>query len=302
MSMGQFLVSVRLMTFNHEQYIKQAIEGILMQQANFIIELVIGDDFSNDSTLTIIKSYVSTERVQFKILDRKIGDVYSVTRQVKGRLYNFADILENCTGKYIALLDGDDYWTDPNKLQKQVDFLETHPDYSMCFHQADLLFEDGTTRKCNYFDKDLTLGFKDLVNKNVVSTASCVFRNSFQTMPEWFYNLQAGDWGLHLLNAERGKIYYMNDTMSVYRMHQGGLWTKLTYREVESRNIKNLQTLNEAFNFQYNGDFEAAINDRKLKLQKMAENKGFFNILKSKIKRILIGLKVFKGSTILRKH
>src|SRR5690606_15395238 len=118
-----YTVSVRLMTFNHAPFIREAIESILMQKTNFFVEVVVGDDFSTDSTLDILKQYESTENIHIKILERRIGDQYWQKRQRHGRFYNFYSILENCNGKYIALLDGDDYWTDPLKLQKQIDFL-----------------------------------------------------------------------------------------------------------------------------------------------------------------------------------
>src|SRR5690606_33947270 len=123
-----YTVSVRLMTFNHAPFIREAIESILMQKTNFFVEVVVGDDFSTDSTLDILKQYESTDNIHIKILNRKKGDEYWFKRQERGRSYNFQNILENCTGKYVALLDGDDYWIDPLKLQKQVDFLEENPD------------------------------------------------------------------------------------------------------------------------------------------------------------------------------
>ena len=130
-----YLVSVRLMVYNHESFIDQAIEGILKQKTNFLVEVVIGDDFSTDKSLEIIRKYQNTATVHFKILERKVGDDYWKNRQKLGRLHNFYNIIENCTAKYIALLDGDDYWTDPFKLQKQVDFLKANPDYVGCFHK-----------------------------------------------------------------------------------------------------------------------------------------------------------------------
>ena len=121
------LVSVRLMTYNHAPFIKNAMQGIMMQKTSFKIEVVVGDDFSKDNTLEIIKKFSDTENIKLKILNREIHDDYWFQRQENGRIYNFYNILKNCKGNYIALLDGDDYWTDPYKLQKQVDFLEENP-------------------------------------------------------------------------------------------------------------------------------------------------------------------------------
>jgi len=111
------------MVYNQEEFIDEAMKGIMMQKTDFKVEVVVGDDFSTDKTLELIRKYENTENIHIKILDRKKGDAYWTKRQAKGRLYNFINIIENCSGKYIALLDGDDYWTDPAKLQKQFDLL-----------------------------------------------------------------------------------------------------------------------------------------------------------------------------------
>jgi len=121
--MEQPLVSVRLQTYNHAAFIKDAIESILMQQTTFPFEVVIGDDFSSDGTTEICMEYASKYPNRIKLLQRARGDAYDLERQKKGRLYNFANTVANCTGKYVALLDGDDVWGDPEKLQKQVAFL-----------------------------------------------------------------------------------------------------------------------------------------------------------------------------------
>src|SRR5690606_24880582 len=127
----ELMVSIRLMTYNHAPFIQHAMDSIFMQEFPFEVEVVVGDDFSTDNTLQIIQNYSNTDKVKITILHREVGDHYWTRRQELGRLHNFSDILRNCRGKYIALLDGDDYWTDSHKLLRQVDFLEKNPDYSM---------------------------------------------------------------------------------------------------------------------------------------------------------------------------
>ena len=129
-------ISIRLMCFNQEKYIRQAMDGIFMQKVDFLVEIVVGDDFSSDTTLDIIKSYRETEFIKINILRRKIGGEYWKIRQERGRLYNYLDILRNCNGKYIALLDGDDFWIDPFKLKKQVDFLERNEEFDIVSHEV----------------------------------------------------------------------------------------------------------------------------------------------------------------------
>jgi glycosyltransferase involved in cell wall biosynthesis len=220
MSNKEYLLSIRLMTYMHENYIKQAMDGIMMQQTNFQIEVVVGDDLSTDRTLDIIRTYSDTQNIHIRILKREKGDTYWNKRQKLGRLYNFFNILVNCSGEYVALLDGDDYWTDPNKLQKQVDFLDAHPDFSLCHHRVDKLNDNNieTWDYCPYEETDIY----DLARGNHISTLSCVFRNR-----DFHYDLQninLGDYYIHLMNAEHGRIKFFNNTMGLYRVGVG-MWS-----------------------------------------------------------------------------
>lgn len=133
---NKFKVSIRLMCYNQEAFIKETLDSIFMQKVDFLVEVVVGDDFSNDKTLEIIKSYKDTDYIKLNILRREEGDNYWIKRQERGRLYNYLDILRNCQGEYIALMDGDDYWNDKHKLSKQVKFLDENPDYSIVSHEV----------------------------------------------------------------------------------------------------------------------------------------------------------------------
>lgn len=130
------LASIRLMCYNQEMFIGRAIEGILSQKVNFPVEVVVGDDFSSDATLDIIRSYQGTDLIKFRILDRPIGGEYWINRQKYGRLYNYFDILKACEGRYIFMLDGDDYWIDTLKIQRQVSIMQKDPLISICSHEA----------------------------------------------------------------------------------------------------------------------------------------------------------------------
>ncbi|HCW08963.1 MAG TPA: hypothetical protein DGG95_16530 [Cytophagales bacterium] len=225
-----YTVSVRLMTFNQEEYIGNAIESILMQQTDFFVEVVIGDDFSTDRTLEILKSYSSTDKIHIKILERGVGDSYWRKRQELGRLYNFRNIIENCTGKYIALLDGDDYWTDPLKLQKQVDLLEADSKLSICFHNVKV--HNSFTESIIDFLGTNFKGISELdelfEGNNYIPTCSVVYRRNAIVLPPWFTRLPFGDYGLHIIAARSGKIKYINETMGVYRVHHTGAYSRLT--------------------------------------------------------------------------
>jgi glycosyltransferase involved in cell wall biosynthesis len=221
-------VSVRLMTYNHAPFIQEAVKGILMQRTNFDVEVVVGDDFSRDNTLDIIKSFPNSNRVHFKILARQIGDEYWARRQELGRLYNFANILEHCSGKYIALLDGDDYWTDSLKLQKQVEFLEKNAGYAICFHNVYISEEGKMKRFHNTLIKD-SFHTEDLFGDWFVPTSSVVLRRieNFK-FPDWFFRSAHGDLSLLFVMSFYGELKYIDEIMGVYRQHSGGISKNLT--------------------------------------------------------------------------
>lgn len=224
----EFTVSIRLMTYNHSEFIQQAMNGIMMQQTNFKVEVVIGDDFSTDNTLELIKSYKNTQNITIKLLERSVGDAYWVKRQKFGRLYNFVNILENCKGKYIALLDGDDYWTDPLKLQKQVDFLEANDKFIGCCSNA--IYECSDTSingKQLYPATNTTYSIQHFIEFNKMITLSVMFRNIPLNIVRIFKRLKIGDWPLFCCLAEHGDFFYSNEVQGVYRIHQGGVYSSI---------------------------------------------------------------------------
>jgi len=239
--MSQPLVSVRFMVYNNEPYIREAIESILKQQTNFKVEIVVGDDFSTDNTLEIIKSYSNTENIFINILERPVGGDYWKDRQKLGRLHNFKNIIDNCQGKYIALCDGDDYWTDPLKLQKQVDFLEGNLEYNICFHsvklfdeEASTIIKDSITRKV-----DLTTTVVDLAKGNYIHTPSVLLRNNFR-IPSWFHKVAIGDWALYMIVIKEGKIKKIEEDMAVYRLHNASIWSN---KSIEVRKKHTQETV-----------------------------------------------------------
>lgn len=223
-----YLVSIRLMLYNHEPYIREAIEGILKQRTNFLVEVVIGDDFSTDKSLEIIREYENTSNIHFKILERKVGDEYWLNRQKLGRLHNFYDIIENCTGKYIALLDGDDYWTDPLKLQKQAEFLEENQEYAGCFHKikasfGDSLVEDTAIEKRYDKVKDKAkITRMDLLQEgNFIHSCSFMFRNKSFVFSDELIQSPVGDILFFLTICSNGHLKRIDEYMGVYRRGTG---------------------------------------------------------------------------------
>lgn len=254
------LVSIRLMVYNNEEFIIDALEGILKQQVDFDYEVVVGDDFSSDNTLNIIKSYALKYPNLFKILDRKVGDNYYLERQIKGRVYNFTNIINNCSGKYIALLDGDDYWTDPQKLQKQVNFLEANKEYSMCFHNAYYLFEDQGKklkpfRKKGGFKKTYTT--EDTFGHWFIPTASIVFRKPKDfSFPFWYESLASADMALISILSGFGNIGCIDDYMSIYRIHGGGVSNSHKGLKILRFRLHLFENLNTHFKGKYSKEVD----------------------------------------------
>lgn len=248
------------MTYNHGRYIEQAIQGALNQHTNFPLEIVVGDDFSTDDTKEKVLMYARKHTQKIKFLDRPIGGEYQEKRNRLGRLYNFVDIMNNCSGKYIALLDGDDYWTDSLKLQKQVDFLEANSEYSMCFHAVDVLKDGLVINQIPFGLTKDTFTTTDLVDRWFYPTCSIVFRRSAITaFPKWFTEVASGDMALVHVLSKSGKIKYLDEKMGVYRLHGGGISnTHGGLRKVKDMRIM-LSQFDKYFDFKYHWEFNKGI-------------------------------------------
>lgn len=215
----QPLVSVCMITYNHEKYIAQAIESVLMQKADFEYELVIGEDCSMDKTREIVRQYANKYGKQIKIL---------LPTHNLGMIPNLINTISACNGKYIALLEGDDYWIDPYKLQKQVDFLEGNPEYVICFHCVKIL-ENGefsnndiTEKRYNQIEKYPANIIDLLTIGNFIHTPSVVFRNIIKEYPQEYMFSPVGDYFLYVILAQNGYIKRLDDVMAVYRKGVGG--------------------------------------------------------------------------------
>ncbi len=232
------LVSICSITYNHAPFIRQCLDGFLMQQCNFPIEIIINDDCSTDGTTEIIREYAEKypDKI-FPIFHEE--NLYS--QGVRGMFQKF--VFPKAQGKYIAICEGDDYWTDPLKLQKQVDFLESHPDYSMCCHASTIKLHDTEWIK-TYGDKeDCNLVTKDVFLKGgeFIVTASICFRSDLLNgFSEFAEGCPVGDYPLQIWCAMHGKIRCLKDAMSVYRQGNLGSWTKrIEENRYEQRTLFN---------------------------------------------------------------
>ncbi|MDR1881230.1 MAG: glycosyltransferase [Prevotella sp.] len=214
---GKCLVSVSMITYNHEKFIAEAIESIVTQKTGFPFELVIGEDCSTDNTRTICIEY-----------QKKYPDIIRLRlpETNQGMMLNWINNINAGRGKYIALCDGDDYWTDSCKLQKQVDFMEANPDFALCSHPV-------YTLMCDHLDENIemerdVLSVEDLVKKDWgLLTASIFFRKDAHKTPDWYYTVKNGDYALQLIVSLSGKIKFLPEYMAVYRLHPDGISSTL---------------------------------------------------------------------------
>lgn len=214
------LVNVLLLTYNQEKYIAEAIESVLMQETDFNYKIIIGDDCSNDRTNEICRKYKNKYPEKIILIDHKNN---------LGAIANFEYIFNSSTAKYIAMLDGDDYWTDSLKLQKQIDFLENHSSFSICFHLCE--FRHLVNDETSYFPEKLKKN--ELTIEDSLSfptdgwfalTSSFVYRRSaINPLPDWFKNIKTGDCAIMLLASLNGNIYFINEDMGTYRQNKNGL-------------------------------------------------------------------------------
>ena len=223
------LVSVCIQTYQHVDFISECLDSILKQQTNFPFEILLGEDESTDGTKLICEDYANKFPEKIRFFSHKRENNILINGNPSGR-FNMLYNLLSSNGKFIAICEGDDYWTDPLKLQKQVDFLEANTEYGICFHRANLKKEDTfKLHEVPDFNTNGVYEYIDLLkNYNFITTASVVFRKPENfSIPDWFKNLPFGDLGLYKLILNGKKIKCLEDVMSVYRLHSNGMWSKL---------------------------------------------------------------------------
>ncbi|MCF6211117.1 MAG: glycosyltransferase [Gammaproteobacteria bacterium] len=219
------LLSICCITFNHEPYISETIDSFLIQETDFPIEILIHDDASTDATATIIKNYE-------KKYPDIIKPIYQVENQYsKGGGINSRFNFSRAKGKYIALCEGDDYWTDPKKLQIQVDFLESHPEYVITYHDSQP-FDKGGYLDTNFWGALKDLEPIELQKATPIFTLTTCFRNIVDPFPFEAQMAKFGDLFIWSVLGEYGKGKFMKDIKpAMYRIHDGGIFSKKTKQQ-----------------------------------------------------------------------
>lgn len=217
------LVAIKCLAYNHENTIRQTLEGFVKQKTDYPFIAVVHDDASTDETANIIREYAEKYPDIIKPIFEKKNVYKNSPRGTIGKIVD--KVIKKC--KYVALCEGDDYWISPYKLQKQVEFLEKHPEYSMCCSDAVIVTDNGEI-DWSISQNDLDLTVDDLIKRGglFIQTASIIYRKNVKDdYPECCLNCHVGDYPLQIMCGLKGKVRYFSDKMVAYRFAMGNSWT-----------------------------------------------------------------------------
>ncbi len=259
----EILVSICCITYNQEPYIRDALEGFLKQKTDFAYEILIHDDASGDGTGEIIREYA-------KQYPDRIFPVIQTENQYSQGITNISGTFNfpRARGRYIAMCEGDDYWTDARKLQRQVDFMEAHPDCSLCFHSARIDVQERalTERRMRPYRGSRRVSPEEIIDKTSgYPTASLLFRRAMvEHLPDFYVQAPIADIPLQLMAAARGWGYYMDRPMCVYRLGGASSWTTLMkqgdYERKQQEYARAMRKMYRGFDEETGGRFHRTVN------------------------------------------
>lgn len=238
------LVSVLTLTYNQERFLPACLDGVAQQEGEFDLEHWIVDDASSDGTPDIVAAYADSSGYPVKVIRHE---------ENRGANFGMAEAYAKCQGEYVALCEGDDYWTAPDKLQTQVSLMKRRPDLGLCYHDAVLLRDD----KRNWPVVRPGIGapvqsLEDLLHDNRCHTCTVMYRRiAGLEFPEWYSLFTVGDWPNHAFHAAKGGIGYIRRAMAVYRLHGGGSWSAKREQERAQELSRMLERLDAHFLFRY---------------------------------------------------
>ncbi len=263
-------VSVLMLTFNHERFVGEAIEGFLMQKTDFPCELVIAEDCSTDGTREVIRKYWEQypDRIRVFLNRRNVGG-----RRTAARAYWW------CRGEYVAYLDGDDCWISPHKLQRQADLLDAHPEYALCFHSVKMTWDDDSQESLVFCPRQIKdcYTLEDLLENNFIGACSPMYRKGvFTKRPAWHFVVPVGDWSEHILHAQHGRIGYLDEPMGIYRQHSGGIYSMISAVDKLHVAIEMLRRFRCVLDNRYDGLISQSLSGhyRRLALAHLEGNDG----------------------------
>lgn len=257
-------INIILITYNHSQYIGQALDSIVMQKTVHDVEVIVADDASTDNTLEIIKEYEQKSSFKFTYLPSNTNLGFNP---------NYKRAFEACDGKYIAIMEGDDYWTDPHRLEKHVDFLEQHGECSMSFNRIVFYYQDKADYRVNEWDTAENYKYytskQQIVGNKIGNLSACVLRNSIvKTFKPELFELGIADWMLGIIFGQYGFLAELKEPMSVYRVHGDGQWSKQKEEEQIKNQINSISEYDKYLDYKFTNDFESYKNYLIRSLQK----------------------------------
>lgn len=253
-------VSVYIQTYQQRAYIGDAIEGVLAQRTPFELEIVIADDCSSDGTRELLAGYRDRhpELIRLLLPERNLGPTEIFRRAVA-----------ELRGDYVAWLDGDDYWADPEKLVRQVEALQAHPEWAGCFHDATVRQADGGAPERPYVSAELRgpLGFAELLRSNPVPSLSVMARGELvRNLPDWTWEGLWADWLSLLAIAQHGDLGYLPERMGVYRVHAAGISSGLSRAEQLEEDLRLYALLGDVADERFRPDLERAVRSRRCQI------------------------------------
>lgn len=288
--MKELMVSICCITYNHEEYIAAALDSFLMQKTSFDFEILVHDDASTDKTAEIIKDY---EEKYSDIIKPMYQTENQYSKGKKIEIFVFA----KANGKYIALCEGDDYWTDPHKLQKQFEYMENHPECSLCVHAAKKVMGDKVIKCIRPSNKNKIFTTAEVIlgGGGLFATNSMFFPTRLvKNLPEYFLNCSIGDYPLTIYLSLNGNAYYIDNFMSVYRYMVKNSWSSemhanpKKYIEHIKMIEKMLNQVNEYTNYAHSNAIKNYI--LQLHFEIMLRQGAFTEIKKGPYKEIYLSL------------
>lgn len=256
----EVLLSVCIRTHNQERFIREALDSVLCQKTTFAFEIIVSDDASSDGTVAILQEYAIKYHTKIRLL---------LSETNLGGPNNLKRVIEASQAKYITCLDGDDYYTDAYKLQKQVDFLEANPEYAACFHNTWMV--DTLGNKQGLFNKPDFHAIHDarefIRERWFVPIHSAVLRREYVEFPEWYDKVMNDDYVVHLSVAKHGAYYYMSDVMVAYRRHEQNIshaYGNMILTDTQLCTI--LENMKPLYPAESAADFEARIAEYKAEI------------------------------------
>lgn len=244
-------VNIILITYNHAAYIRQTLESILMQKVDADVEIIIADDYSPDNTVDIIREYEDKTPFTF---------TYLYKEKNTGYIRNYQQAFAACTGDYIAIMEGDDYWVKPNHLQNHIHHLEKYPEASMSYNRHIRLFVDQKREEIFDWtggdDYELVTTGQLALGNRIGNLSCCMFRGKYiRDIDPKLFDMEIADWMLGMYMGQFGSLLYLKDATSAYRIHDNGQWSRMTEKEQFIRIIELINEYDNYFNYKYTESF-----------------------------------------------